>query len=148
MLRKTVSYKYFITLSDIWKLLANMEYDPNDSEHYFLVDGTFTRTVESSTTSTKDLHIFPPKTIENTFTGIGIFRNWDDEFPIIIIDHEHQLVRVFDPNWMEYASKILHKHILYVSIPFEQAFERSILFRNIFIETSHECLENDIYADN
>ncbi len=110
MKTQATEYTRFITLSDIWRLFANLGLDPNDAEHYVLISGGYKYTNPWSFT---------------LLNGIKVYRNWDDEDPIMLIDTKSQYVYIFDQTIANYFDK----DSIYLKINFEQAFSEDFYIK-------------------
>ena len=57
------------------------------------------------------------------FTGIGIFNIPSKNFPIVIFDHVHQIVNIFDEKILDYISSKIGKELFTICMSYEMAFD-------------------------
>lgn len=67
----------------------------------------------------------------NTISGLGVFKNVNDELPGIIFGHDRQEVFICDKILIQKAIEHLDTNVLFMKIAYEKAFEGTFDFESI-----------------
>jgi len=120
MIKVAIKYEIFPSIEDLNTFIrgfSDCHYSPNPNRLYFK---TGTWEIPKGPLYADDIAIKPsPKTI----SGLGVFKDVNQEVPDFIFSHDWQTVFVCDYTLIKIASKYLGEKIMFLEIPYKQAFE-------------------------
>ena len=133
MIKKPIAYECYITLNDICKFL-NLFYDIDNTDHYFFKLGCWGKVEHTYADNV------PYKDIRN-YEGLGILKNADDHFPVIVIDFDRETITILDKDFIKHFNEYNNLHIEELILTFEQAFSPDFSV-NSLVETAKKACTN------
>ena len=116
MFKKPVAYECCITMNDISEFLSKLGCKLSDNDHYFFKVGCWGN-VENTYADN-----IPYKSVRE-YAGLGILRNVDDHFPVVVMDFDKQTVTILDKELVQgFNERIKRQNIETLILTFERAF--------------------------
>ena len=124
MIKKPIVYEYCITLNDICKFLS-LFYDINNTDHYFFKLGRWGN-IENTYADG------PPYKHVREYEGLGIFKNADDHFPVIVVDFYKQRINLLDKDFINQFNEQSNRHdVEELVLTFERAFSQDFSIKSL-----------------
>lgn len=127
MIKVAIKYEIFPSINDLNTFISGCYYGyGSDPDRLYFKAGTWQLPqglLYADNASFKQ----PPDTI----SGVGVFKDVNDELPGLIFSNDRQEVFICDKILIQKAMKHLDMDVLFMKIAYEKAFEGTFDFENI-----------------
>jgi hypothetical protein len=132
MIKIAIKYEIFPSINDLNTFISGCHYGSDPDQLYFKT-GTWQipkGPLYADAVTFKET----PKTV----SGLGIFKDTNDEVPGLIFSHDWQEVFICDKTLTQSASKRIDKTVIFIEIPYEEAFKSTFNFERSLTDTKKE----------